>query len=426
MTRKVLLDPALLAIVAAGCVLRILAAAGHSHHLSADARSYSMLSSDLADHLKYGGKGLSGPFHWPPGAPFLFAFARVFGLSPYVAQVVVGTLAIVAAALVAWAVAGRRAGLLAAVLVALYPPLVFSTAELLSEPLGALLLALAVLAFGWGLRDRRALALAPCGVLLGLVALTRADLLVAPLVVAGVAFALQRSWRAPLVVIAAAALTIAPWTIFVATKKHELVPVSTGGGSNLYIGTYLPGHGTLFGLKHAYAPVLAAHGVIPRGTPAFRVRATTIFSYVARDHRGNGKDAYLRSLGLRNGWHYATHRPVAFARMLGSKAGRLWLDYTHGTLKRTQTLPRIGHILLVLLALVALGFGLRARRAGELVCIASLLVLATVINAVLVSEARHLLPLLPLLFAGAAAGVVLSVRGRSGSIQNAELSMTRP
>ena len=112
--------------------------------------------------------------------------------------------------------------------------------------------------------------------------------------------------------------------------------------------------------------------------------------------------------------------------MLGSKAGRLWLDYTHGTLKRTQTLPRIGHILLVLLALVALGFGLRARRAGELVCIASLLVLATVINAVLVSEARHLLPLLPLLFAGAAAGVVLSVRGRSGSIQNAELSMTRP
>ena len=70
--------------------------------------------------------------------------------------------------------------------------------------------------------------------------------------------------------------------------------------------------------------------------------------------------------------------------------------------------------------------GLRARRAGELVCIATLLVLATVVNAVLVSEARHLLPLLPLLFAGAAAGVVLTVRGRSGTVHNPELSMTPP
>src|SRR2546423_3363294 len=161
MLRKALQDRALLALVAGGGVLRALAAADHSRHVSADARAYMLLAHNIADRGRYGGPGLSGPFHWPPGAPALFAFARLAGVSPYVGQVVVTTMTIAAAALVAWLVAGRVAGLLAAGLVALYPPLVLSAGGLLSEPLRALLLALAVVALGWAVQGERPLRFGP-------------------------------------------------------------------------------------------------------------------------------------------------------------------------------------------------------------------------------------------------------------------------
>jgi hypothetical protein len=105
------------------------------------------------------------------------------------------------------------------------------------------------------------------------------------------------------------------------------------------------------------------------------------------------------------------HRPLAFAGMLAAKVGRLWGDYTHGSLHPSRRLPRIGHLLLVFAALGGLVAALVRVRppAVEIVATAALLALATVLNAVLVSEPRHLLPLVPLLFAGGAVGIA---RGR--------------
>src|SRR4051794_38634723 len=116
---------ALLAITTLGAAARAVAAAAHSAHISADQRAYSLLALGLSDHGRYGAHGLSGPFHWPPGAPVLFALAnpsdpaRVDVPRPrvpaaYVAQVAVGTLTIPAAAWVARAAAGTAAGLVAA------------------------------------------------------------------------------------------------------------------------------------------------------------------------------------------------------------------------------------------------------------------------------------------------------------------------
>jgi len=209
----------------------------------------------------------------------------------------------------------------------------------------------------------------------------------------------RRALAAAGVVVAAAAMTVAPWIAFVATQTHSLVPVSTGGGANLFIGTYLPGHGTIFGLKHAFGPVLRAHVPALRGVPDFRLPEETIVRYVAGDHRGRGEDAYLRARALRNAARFAGHRPGAFAGMLAAKAGRLWLDYTHGSLHRSRALARVGHV--------------------ALVAVAALLALATVVNAVLVSEPRHLLPLLPLLFAGGAAGGVLAFDRRPAGVVTA-------
>src|SRR4051812_49140356 len=299
-----------LAITMAGGVLRSVAAATHPVHISVDQRAYSLLALGISEHGRYGSRGLSGPLHWPPGAPALFALANLFDPAridtahprvpaAYVAQVVVSTLLIPAAAWVAREIAGAGAANVAAAVVALYPPLVLSAGELLSEPLGALLITASVAAAVWGVRGRRLVLLVPCGIVLGLTALTRADLLLAPLVVAVAVAACRRRAAAGAIILAAAALTVAPWVAFVASSKHTLVPVTTGGGSNLFIGTYLPGHGTIFGLKRALGPVLRAHHPSLRHTPDFRLSEERILLGVAGGHRG-AQDGYLRDRGLRN------------------------------------------------------------------------------------------------------------------------------
>jgi hypothetical protein len=415
----------LLAITMIGGVLRSVAAATHSAHISTDQRAYSLLALELSEHGRYGSSALSGPFHWPPGAPLLFAAANLFDPAhisaahprvpaAYVAQVLVGTALIPAAAWIAGTIAGRAAAIGAAALVALYPPLVLSAGELLSEPLGALLITLAVAAAVWGTRADRLARLIPCGVLLGLTALTRADLLLAPVAVAIAVAAWRRRVAAGAAILGVAALTAAPWVAFVASRKHALVPVTTGGGSNLFIGTYLPGHGTIFGLKRALGPTLRAHHPSLRGVPDFKLSEERILLGVAGGHRGS-QDAYLRDRGALDAWRYARTQPLAFAGMLASKAGRLWLDYTHGSLHPSEPLARAGHIALMVAAVALLVAGLVLAPALALVVIATLLVLATALNSVLVSEPRHLLTLLPLLFAGGAGGAVIARRRMVGA-----------
>src|SRR5439155_10265868 len=115
-------DPLLLGIIAVAALLRALAAAGHSAHVSTDQRAYSLLALGISEHGRYAASGLAGSFHWPPGAPFLFALANLADPAraavarpevpaAYVAQVVVGTATVPAAALVARSVAGRAAAL---------------------------------------------------------------------------------------------------------------------------------------------------------------------------------------------------------------------------------------------------------------------------------------------------------------------------
>ena len=45
------------------------------------------------------------------------------------------------------------------------------------------------------------------------------------------------------------AVTIAPWTAIASNDLGRFVPVSTGGGKALFIGTYLPGDGLHQGTK---------------------------------------------------------------------------------------------------------------------------------------------------------------------------------
>lgn len=144
----------LLAVVLVGGGLRAQQAAHPGRYLSPDERSYARIALHLADTGQYGAPGMDDPWHWAPGAPAMFAAAHL--LSPHAdgagtpqdlrtafwAQALIGTLLILAVFFLAAGLGGPLAGLAAAALVASYPPLIRSTGDLISEPLGALTLTL--------------------------------------------------------------------------------------------------------------------------------------------------------------------------------------------------------------------------------------------------------------------------------------------
>ena len=172
---------------------------------SADERSYGKLAVGIADEHTYG-NGLRDPLHWPPGAPMLFAgaheiapdaaSAETFDLpAAYWLQALVSLGTALAAFGIAALLAGAWAGVAAAALVGLYPPLILATGEQISEPLGAFWLTLAFLLCVVAARRGRVWIFAAGGLALGAAVLTRADLLPVPFVL-GPLVALW-TWRRP-------------------------------------------------------------------------------------------------------------------------------------------------------------------------------------------------------------------------------------
>jgi len=421
----------LAAVVAGGAALRAHRAAHPAQPNSADERAYLTLARDLATTGNYGGPGtaMNDPLHWPPGAPALFAAAEKVDpggpggpgdLAPpsvYTAQAIVGTLAILAAFAAGALLGGGVAGLVAAAATAFYPPLVDVAGRALSEPLGALGLAIAVLGCVWAAHRPAEWRFALAGLALGLTLLARADLAPAVPLVALWAVAVARrprGWRRAAMcgaaLLAGTVVAVAPWVRSASDRAGRLVPISTSGGSAIFVGTYLPGHGTMFGLKRSLGNELRLQDPRMGSVPNFRLPQERILDLVAGRHPELDRDAALRREARENLDRYALRRPLPFARMLGTKAARMWVTPNRGPHARVGAVGLAVHLLLVGLAL--LGTILAAMRGGRPGPGALLAVAAasTAINAVFLSEPRHLLPLLPALFAMGAVGWALVAR----------------
>jgi 4-amino-4-deoxy-L-arabinose transferase-like glycosyltransferase len=164
---------------------------------------------------------------------------------PRIAGALLGCAAV---AMVAWLAArwwGRRAGLAAGLLAAIFGPAIVAGSQLLSEQLFTTIMLVGIVAvvhardargggrFGWAVA---------AGLAGGLAALTRTNgLLLIPLFAAGAWVGRPRlSWRVaavPLVLMLAAALTIAPWTLRNLSELHKFILVSDEAGGTL-AGTY--------------------------------------------------------------------------------------------------------------------------------------------------------------------------------------------
>lgn len=235
----------LAAITLAGLALRLLTVSWHAPYpLSGDEVGFFEQARTFVQ-----GQGFHDlPFMRAPLYPlFLAVIFRLFGAeiaAARVAQALLSTATIPLLYLWAQRRHGPRAGLLAAALGAALFSFSVQTAFLLTETLFLFLLALGMVLLEWG-EDHPAWWIPlGCGVLFGLVTLTRSiglPLVVVAAVGLGLSGGRGESRRhlarlkPALLVLAGAVLVIVPWTVRNAVVHHSLILVDTTGTTNLWM-----------------------------------------------------------------------------------------------------------------------------------------------------------------------------------------------
>jgi 4-amino-4-deoxy-L-arabinose transferase-like glycosyltransferase len=417
--------------------------------VSADAQSYTNIAQNLARNGTYTGRSKRGPvtdkawrkakvqaLHWPPATPHVFALAYEVtpGADPndrdevgllHTTQFVISTATILVAFVLGWVLAGPWAGVVTAAIVALYPPLVWGPSTLLSEPLGALLVTAAFAAVALAWRSGRLPWWALSGALLGGVLLTRTDLMFVPLFLAVFALCLIGAtvgWRRGLqsagLLIAGTAVVVLPWTFQASRTAETLVPVTTGSGSALFVGTYLPGNGSTFDMKFAMLDEIVERHPSYADRHYTTIPAQVVLDDVAKKTREKHpdldleRDQALSTAARENLRTYALGQPVAFARMMLFKVGKMWTRYARGGADPTKVAYTAIHLLIVGLAAFGLLWGIVRRRDPALVSILIAIATGTAVHMLAVAHGRYNLPLMPILIAGGVAGWAMLLQGR--------------
>lgn len=309
--------------------------------------------------------------------------------------------------------AGPVAGLIGAAALAVYPALLQYQGLLLSEPLAAFLLSAALVVFFYASDRPSPLRWLGGGALLGGVALVRPEYLAIAvllpltwLVREAIRGQIRRSATLAGISLLGTALILAPWTIHNEISLHRTVPISTGGGKALFIGTYLDADGDgpkLRELLLSERPALRRQ--LSRGGPVDdpnRFVLERVLSRVAAERYPELEtDAALGRMGRENLEDEIAREPTAFAGMLVDKAYESWTNAARSVMEREPwRVLQLGMIVLGLLGLVVLA----VRRRFEAAILGLVLAYMTVVSALLISSPRRELVVLPILAALAGTG----------------------
>jgi 4-amino-4-deoxy-L-arabinose transferase-like glycosyltransferase len=310
----------IVAVAALGFVLRLLFALFYwiDKPLTHDEREYLALAGSIASGAGFVydealETGTAQRFGRAPGYPLFLAMLDAGRPMPAssparvkIAQSAVGAAIVWLIGLLAFSAAGPASGVAAAVVAALYPPLVWTPSYVLSETLfsavalaSALVLQLAVnrAEAARSSREGGALALLAGG-LIGLAALIRpAMLLFLPLALAWLLIR-KRSVLA-IALIAAAAAVIAPWTLRNIRAYGRVVLIASEGGVTFWTGNHPLARGE---------GDLAANPELKRAELAFR-----------RAHP-NRTSEELESLYYREALAWIFDHPSAWAALVARKA----------------------------------------------------------------------------------------------------------
>jgi 4-amino-4-deoxy-L-arabinose transferase-like glycosyltransferase len=397
-----------------------------------DARAYYALAKALYVEGSYGGREFEDSGDWSPGAPLLYAasFYATGGAREGTARIVeallgAGTIVVVfllgrrlgrrrdgplaspgtdpaGAGPSIWA-DGSATGLIAAFGVAVYPPFIHSTGALMSEPPAIFTLPAAVLAFLWASEGERLRDWLAPGLLLGLTALIRPEYLlvgVAFVFLAGFRIGLARGWRpgiaAAALAVAAMAIPIVPWTVRNAVVLDRVVPISTGGGKALYVGTYLPADGEYQRVKALLAKRYLHRDLEPGSEALDAVDPTPLFDRVAERYPDLPRDSALGKIGKQNLYDYFGEDPLGYLGMTVRKVWRMWSGGVGEAMSATA--GRIVQVLIVVLGLAGLLLLALRARWWQLVALATPIVLVTAVGAASLAASRRNEVLMTLVF----------------------------
>ncbi len=295
----------------------------------------------------------------------------------------------------------RRKALLCAGLYCVYPFSAYYVARLMPETLFTAVLLLSVTLW---LRIQTSPGTLRCmlaGVLLGLLALCRPVMLAFPLVVAVHLFFTWGGrtpsvrWKIVLLILCTAA-TISPWTYRNYALTGRFIPVTTGGGWNLWVGNYVPADGRDFDelsgerldrLKRGYKAVTSKDVDLRMYDHAFRADQQQEEPLVL----GPEKDALFLKSALEHIWG----NRAAVVGLLIRKAGRFWADLYSQRLKKYQPAAAVVQWSLVILGLCGFILGSEARRRGWPLVLPILYSWA--LHTLTVSTMRYGVPFVPLL-----------------------------
>jgi 4-amino-4-deoxy-L-arabinose transferase-like glycosyltransferase len=401
---------ALALIAALGLVCRAVAVVHPVADPADDSHAYYALAKSLYQEGSYGGP----EFHseatsdWSPGAPWLYAGLFVITGGPRegtirILEALMGVGTILIVFLLGWRLGGRWPALLGALGVAVYPPFIHSVGEIMSEPPAMLSMPAAILAFLWAWDRRSAWAWLLPGFLFGITAMFRPEYSVvaaAFVVFAAARWAWEREWKfgatAVGLMLVALLLPIVPWTVRNIVVLERLVPISTGGGKALYVGTFYPADGEYQRVKAILYKRQSGKSLPPQSQALNEVDPTELFDEVAERYPDLSRDSALGKIGKQNFSRWFGEHPVGYAEMTARKVGRMWSSGV-GQFMST-TLGRVIQILLVALGiagLVLLGF---RRRWWEALCLAAPIVLVTVVGAASLAAPRRNEILMTLIF----------------------------
>jgi len=405
-----------------------------------DAKAYAAIAANLeaGEGFTVGAQATQPSSNYSPGLPLFVAglYEVTGGVHERLARLVlaaIGTLSVLFAYLIArrltagWKIQrplkNRPAGgensafaefspaLVAALVVAVYPALLEYQGMLMSEPLAATLLSGGVLAVLWAWNGAWWRWLLP-GALFGALALTRPEYL-GVVVLLAVVVAIRSScrispdsepnrqlggWRGSLVaagvMLAAALVVIAPWTLRNAVALDRFVPISTGGGQVLFAGTYLPSDGDP---EKVGEEVVAENPDLFSPGDAQELRLEQILARLAAaEHPGMETDEALSKLGKEQLWDDFSEEPVEYAGFVATKVGRIWSHGPRDVMR--EPVWEVLHWALVALGLLGLGL-LAWRRRWEALLVGTIFLAITAISALLVASPRRILVLVPLLAA---------------------------
>ena len=181
------------------------------------------------------------------------------------------------------------------------------------------------------------------------------------------------------------------------------MPISTGGGKALYVGTFLPADGEYQRVKAILAKRYLHRDLPPHSEALEKVDPTPLFDRVARRYPKLPRDSALGKIGKQNFSKFFAEDPVGYLAMTARKAWRMW---SAGIGKAMESnAGRVVQVLIVVLALAGLAVLAWRRWWWELVAMATPLALVTAVGAASLAAPRRNEVLMTLVFPLAAAAL---------------------